>query len=96
MYIYCKKDFNNNNFKFEKGKKYPVTSYYNGIYYFEYNNGKSDLIHITYIDKIRDYVEIIKTPFCKHSELNRESIDDLIICSECDELISINEDLKGE
>jgi hypothetical protein len=34
MYIYCKKDFNKINFKFEKGIKYPITNVYSDIYCF--------------------------------------------------------------
>lgn len=89
MYVKCNEDFLKGRFKFKKGMKCPITNICENTVYFEYPDGTNDFISTSYLEEFNEYVEVSEETLCKHSIENREQIDNLIICSECQELIQI-------
>lgn len=91
MYIQCNKDFLKGRFKFKKDDKCPITNIIGNAYYFEYPDGCSDSISTSYLEDLKEYVEVKKETLCNHPVDKREQIYNLIICSDCQELIEILE-----
>jgi len=91
MYILCKEDFNKVNFNFIKGKKYPITNVEGDCCYFNYPKGEtrgiSSQIGIDYLEENKEYLEIVNERLCPHE--NTEQVYNLLICSECNELVKI-------
>lgn len=89
MYIQCKKDFNKVLFDFKKDDKCPITNIVDDCIYFISSNGKPDNISKHYLEVNKEYLEIKKEKLCKHDNIIK--VFNLILCSECDELISIQD-----